>query len=75
MKHAPFVCLIDVSTRSKRRKALSIAIDLLEKIRIAEEAYFDRIPINFHSGDAYAATECSIDILIDAISTLLSVYD
>jgi hypothetical protein len=38
-KNTTFLDSIDVSTRGKRRKAMSFAIDLLEKIRNAEERY------------------------------------
>jgi len=75
MKNNLLSGIIDVSTRRKRRAALSQAITLLEKIHSAEEAYLDHVPFNFRDSDAYEATEEIVDILGDAISTLLSVYD
>jgi hypothetical protein len=65
---------IDVSTRGKRRKAMLLAIELLEKIRHAEELYMERIPPNLQSGDAYATADESVDVLTDAIIGLLDAY-
>ena len=75
MKSCLLSGLIDVSTRRKRRAVLSQAIALLEKIHSAEEEYLDHVPLNFRDCDAYEDTEEIVDILGDAISTLLSVYD
>ena len=65
---------MDVSTRGKRRKAIAVAVDLLEKIRQAEERYIENIPFNLQSGDAYAAAENSVDLIIDAIISLSDAY-
>jgi len=65
---------LDVSTRAKRRKALLLAVSLLEKIRTAEEGYLERIPFNLQSGDAYANAEYSVDLVTDAIITLVDAY-
>ena len=75
MKSSLSTDTMDVSTRGKRRSALALAITVLEKIRSAEEDYMERVPFNLRSGDFNEATEDSIDILNDAITTLLSVYD
>ena len=65
----------DLSTRSKRKAALTLAMNLIEKIRFAEEAYLERIPLNLHGSSAYAVTDEAVDILTDSIITLGSVYD
>jgi len=65
---------IDVSTRGKRRKAMELAVELLEKIRYAEEQYMERIPLNLRSGDAYFSADYSVDALLDAINRLFDAY-
>ena len=65
---------IDVSTRRKRRKAMTLVIELLEKIRHAEEQYMERMPINLQSGGAYTAADESVDAIIEAIIGLLNAY-
>jgi len=65
---------IDVSTRRKRRKAVVFVIELLEKIRHAEERYMERIPLNLQSGNAYFEADYCVDAIIDAIIGLLNAY-
>jgi len=66
---------IDVSTRRKRRVAISLAIDILEKVRSAEDAYLSNQPINFHESDSYAIAENAHDSLVDIIVSLSDVYE
>ena len=66
---------VDVSTRGKRRKAMVIVIELLEKIRHAEERYMERIPLNLRYGYAYFDADYSVDTIIDAIIELWRVYE
>jgi hypothetical protein len=70
----PFLDSIDVSTRKKRRKAVVLAIELLKKIRYAEEQYMARVPRNLHSGGAYFASDDSIDAIAGALISLLDAY-
>ena len=72
MKH--FLDPIDVSTRAKRRKATELVVELLEKIRHAEERYMQRIPLNLRSGDAYFSADYSVGAIIDAIIVLFDAY-
>ena len=65
---------LDVSTRGKRRKAVSIVISMLEKIHGAEFDYMERVPMNLQAGDAYAAADYCVDILADSIVLLLDAY-
>ena len=58
-----FLDSVDVSTRGKRRKAMMFAIDLLEKIRHAEERYMERIPLNLRSGSAYFDANYSVNTI------------
>jgi hypothetical protein len=60
----------DVSTREKRRKALSRVIDELETIRRAEESYAERVPLNLCGSEAYADVEYTLELLTDALVTL-----
>jgi len=65
---------IDISTRPKRRRAVSLIIDVLMRIRNAEIAYMERIPENFQLCDAYAAADESIDTLTYALDLLSDAY-
>jgi len=68
------IASIDVSTRGKRRKAMSGIIDLLKVIREAEENHMAKMPVNLQSGDAYALADESIDAIIEAVSYLEDAY-
>jgi hypothetical protein len=65
---------LDVSTRGKRRNAMSLVILMLEKIRNAEEEYMLRMPLNLQSGEAYAAADQSVDAIIEAVDYLSDAY-
>ena len=65
---------LDISSRPKRRRAVSRIISVLELIRSEEEAYRDRIPDNFTASDAFANADISIDLLSDAVISLLDAY-
>ena len=70
-------CLLepaDVSTRPRRRRAVSLVITELEMIRAAEEGYLSRIPPNLQGGEAALAADDSVSYLIDAICTLSDAY-
>lgn len=74
-EHRDIIYSVDVSTRGKRKKAMSLVIRLLEKICYGEERFQFNIPLNLQSGPAYEAAEISIDIMIDAISVLRDAYE
>jgi len=74
MKNKLFTGFVDVTTRRKRREILSIAVQLLEQIRQAEEAYLERVPENFQSSEAYVATEEYVGFIADALDSLRDVY-
>ncbi|MDR0491854.1 MAG: hypothetical protein LBH28_11490 [Oscillospiraceae bacterium] len=65
---------IDVSSRSKRLQAVSIVIDLLEKIRVAEEENIDRFPANLRFGYAFVKAGDSLEFITDAIIGLRDAY-
>jgi len=65
---------LDIAARPKRRRAVSLIITELSRIRQAEEDYMERIPMNMRGGDAYAAADYSVDLLTDAIISLMDAY-
>ena len=65
---------VDISTRPKRRRAVSLIVSELSRIRSEEESYMERIPDNLKDGDAYAAADESVDLLSDAILSLSDAY-
>lgn len=65
---------LDVSKRNKRRKAVALVIEALEKIRLSEEGYMERIPLNLHGGKAYADADYSVECIIHAIVGLSDAY-
>ena len=65
---------LDISSRPKRRRAVSLIINELSRIRDLEESYRDRIPDNLADGDAAAAADDSIDLVSDAIIALQDAY-
>jgi hypothetical protein len=69
-----FIDSVDVSTRSKRRKAMILVIELLKKIRHAEEQYMERIPLHLRSGAAYSAADYSAESILDGLHSLFDAY-
>jgi len=65
---------LDISTRSKRRQAISLIVDAASRIHRAEYEYLERIPQNLHGGNAYAAADESVDMLAEAITILSDAY-
>lgn len=65
---------VDISTRPKRRIAVSKIVRLLNLIYSEEEEYLNRIPLNLQGGNAYDAAEDSLSCLIDAIDSLSDAY-
>ena len=69
-----FIDSVDVSTRSKRRKAMILVIELLKKIRHAEEQHMERIPLHLRSGAAYSAADYSAESILDGLHSLFDAY-
>lgn len=70
----PFLDTVDVSSRPKRRKAVSAIIATLAFIRDEETAYMERIPQNLQDGDAYAAADSAVEFLTEAIDLLMDAF-
>ena len=65
---------IDISTRPKRRKAVSRIVGVLGMIYAEEEAYMKRMPLSFHGSRLYGAADDSLYYLLNAISALYEAY-
>jgi hypothetical protein len=65
---------VDLSTRAKRRRAASLAVCLLKRIRLAEEESMGRIPANLQGCEAYSNADLSVDAIIDAVAALEDAY-
>jgi hypothetical protein len=63
-----------LSSRAKRRKALEVILEELEKIRYAEEAYQERIPMNLQNSCAYYSAEDCVSIITDGIIFLSDAF-
>ena len=61
---------IDVSTRGKRREAMMLAIELLDKIRHAEERYLEMDPTNMQLGWDYLEAKYNVDAIVNATTSL-----
>ena len=61
---------IDVSTRGKRREAMVLAIELLDKVRHAEERYLEMNPSNMQLGWDYLEAKYNVDAIINATTGL-----
>ena len=58
------------STRPKRRKAVAVIVDQLERIRDAEQTYLDNMPENLSESERAENAKESISILDDVIDQL-----
>lgn len=65
---------VDISSRPRRRKVVSLIIEELTRICETENDYMKRIPVNLKGGDACADAENSIETLGDAIMALMDAY-
>ena len=65
---------LDASTRAKRRRIVSYLISELSMICQAEASCMNHIPANLRGVGAHSAAEKSIDLLTDAIVSLMEAY-
>ena len=64
----------DVSTRRKRRIVMAFIIDMLARMKSAEEAFIDNVPENLKEGVAVLNADMSIDCILEAIDILNDAY-
>jgi len=62
------------TTRHQRRNSVKSYIQGLEKIKEAEEASRDNIPLNLQGSEVYENAEETISLLEEAIDLLISAY-
>lgn len=58
------------STRPKRRKAVAIILDQLERIRDAEQTYLDNMPENLSESERAESARENVAVLDEAIDQL-----
>jgi len=71
----PKIPVDNVSTRRNRRKRIAMMISQMERIRDAEQSYYDNIPENLRSSAAFESSEESISIMDEVIELLGTVYE
>ena len=64
----------DFSTRPKRRTALPLIINHLERMRDSEVSYMENMPANLQGSSRYDAAESAVSFLDEAILSLENVY-
>jgi predicted transcriptional regulator len=74
MRKDMFLKSIDVSTRPKRRRAMSIAVGLLGMIRAAEIKRVMNMPDNLRDGEQAGNAKASVYIIEHAIDILSDAY-
>jgi len=63
-----------LDTRGKRRHQVKLIVDRLESIKSLEEDYQSNIPENLQAGQAYENAGQSIELLEQAIDSLIDAY-
>jgi hypothetical protein len=66
--------MLDVSTRSKRRKVVAEALSNMEMVRDAESACHDNVPENLRGAAAYEVAEEIISTMDEVIDLLGNIY-
>jgi hypothetical protein len=66
---------VDLSSRGKRRKAITLVIGLLMEIRAGEQTLMLQMPLNLQGSVVFETAEYAIDIIDEAIDIISSVYD
>ena len=65
----------DVSTRRNRRKRVSAIIMQMERIRDAEQGYYENFPENLRTSAPYESSEESISVMDEVIGLLEAIYE
>lgn len=77
MKDMEFVDSLDVSTRHRRRSAVKIATDILQRVYFAEVENIERMDMRGvgHGSRAYASADSAVDHVIEALMASFYAYN
>jgi len=64
-----------VGTRQQRRKAVALALSIVENARLAESRYLDAIPENLRNSSRFENAEASVCAYEEAIQVLEGIYE
>jgi len=64
-----------VGTRQQRRKAVALALSIVEDASLAECRYLDAIPGNLRNSSRFENAEASVSAFEEAIQALESIYE
>ena len=64
-----------VGTRQQRRKAVALALSILEDASLAESRYLDAIPENLRNSSRFENAEASVCAYEEAVHTLEGIYE
>ena len=65
----------NVSTRRNRRNRVSAIIMQMERIRDAEQSYYENFPENLRTSAPYESSEESISVMEEVIGLLEAIYE
>jgi hypothetical protein len=63
-----------VDTRQKRRKAIALALEIVQDARDAEDAYLQAIPVNLQNSSRYEDAQACVTALDEAAAALEDAY-
>jgi hypothetical protein len=64
-----------VDTRQQRRKAVALALSILENASLAESRYLDAIPENLRNSSRFENAEASVTAYEEAVQALEGIYE
>jgi hypothetical protein len=64
-----------VGTRQQRRKAVALALSIIEDASIAESRYLDAIPENLRNPSRFENAEASVFAFEEALQALEGIYE
>ena len=65
----------DVSTRRNRRKRVAAIISEMERIRDAEQGYYENFPYNLKTSAPHESSEESISVMDEVLDLLEAIYE
>ena len=64
-----------VGTRQQRRKAVALALSIIEDASLAESLYLDAIPENLRNSSRFENAEASVCAFEEAVQALEGIYE